>query len=64
MATGTPSNPARFLYGQSTTDQRNLALDVFGGEVMAAFDLNTVFLDKHQVKSVSGGARSWRFPKT
>lgn len=63
MATGTASNPARWGYGQSTTDSRNLWLDVFGGEVMAAFDLATVFMDKHQVKTVGGGARSYKFPK-
>jgi len=61
---GTPSNPARFGYGQSASDSRNLWLDVFGGEVMAAFDLATVFMDKHEVKTVSGGARSYKFPKT
>lgn len=57
------SNPVRFAQGQ-TADDRHLLLDVFGGEVITAFDLATVTLDKHQVKTVSGGARSWRFPKT
>jgi hypothetical protein len=63
MAFGDASNPARFGYGQSDTDARNLFLDVFGGEVMAAFDLAVLTLDKHNVKTVGGGARSWRFPK-
>ncbi len=63
MAFGDASNPARFGYGQSATDARNLFLDVFGGEVMAAFDLAVSTLDKHNVKTVGGGARSWRFPK-
>lgn len=63
MAFGDASNPARFGYGQSSTDARNLFLDVFGGEVLAAFDLATTVVDKHMVKSVPGGARSWRFPK-
>jgi hypothetical protein len=62
MAWGDPSNPARFLYGQSASDERNLALKVFGGEVLAAFDLNTVTLDKHQTRSVRG--KSAQFPKT
>lgn len=57
------SNPARFGSGQ-TADNRALFLDVFGGEVLTAFDLATVTLDKHMVKSVSGGAKSYRFPKT
>lgn len=56
------SNPARFGQGQTVND-RELFLDVFGGEVITAFDLATTVLDKHQVKTVRG-ARSWRFPKT
>lgn len=63
MALGTPSAPARFGGGQVGVTNRELFLDVFGGEVMTAFDLSTLTLDKHTIKSVSGGARSWRFPK-
>lgn len=65
MATGTASSPVRFGKGQSSpTDNRSLYLDVFGGEVLTAFDNATVTLDKHTVKSLSGGAKSYRFPKT
>ena len=65
MATGTASSPVRFGAGQSNpTDVRSLYLDVFGGEVLTAFDNATVTLDKHTVKSLNGGAKSYRFPKT
>lgn len=65
MATGTASSPVRFGKGQSSpVDSRSLYLDVFGGEVLTAFDNATVTLDKHTVKSLSGGAKSYRFPKT
>lgn len=57
------SNPIRFGQGQ-TANPRELFLDVFGGEVITAFDLATITLDKHNVKTVGGGQRSWRFPKT
>jgi hypothetical protein len=56
--------PTRFLQGQSGSDTRNLALDIFGGEVLTAFDLATITLDKVQTRQLSGGARSARFPKT
>jgi hypothetical protein len=65
MATGTASSPVRFGAGQSSpVDNRSLFLDVFGGEVLTAFDNATVTLDKHTVKSLNGGAKSYRFPKT
>jgi hypothetical protein len=65
MATGTASSPVRFGKGQSSpVDNRSLYLDVFGGEVLTAFDNATVTLDKHTVKSLNGGARSYKFPKT
>lgn len=65
MALGQSSSPTRFGKGQSSpTDNRSLYLDVFGGEVLTAFDNATVTLDKHTVKSLSGGAKSYRFPKT
>ena len=65
MATGTASSPVRFGKGQSSpVDNRSLYLDVFGGEVLTAFDNATVTLDKHTVKSLNGGAKSYRFPKT
>ncbi len=65
MATGDASSPARFGKGASSpVDNRELFLSVFGGEVLTAFDSATVTLDKHFVKSLSGGAKSYRFPKT
>lgn len=64
MAFGDTSNPTRFLQGQSPTDDRALALEVYGGEVLAAYDEAVVMADKHTVKSVSGGLRSERFPLT
>lgn len=57
------SNPTRFLSGQSTTDVRNLSLQQFGGEVLAAFDLHTKFRDHIQTKSLPKGSKGWKFPK-
>lgn len=62
MAYGDDSSPARFLQGQTSND-RQLLLDVFGGEVITAFDMALVIGDKVEVKTVGGGQRSWRFPK-
>ncbi len=64
MPLGDTSNPARFLQGQHATDQRNLSLKVFGGEVLAAFDLNVLMADKHETKTIAAGAKSAQFPKT
>ena len=67
MAVGDASSPVRFGKGATSggsLDNRSLYLDIFGGEVLTAFDLATVTLDKHTVKSLSGGAKSYRFPKT
>ncbi len=65
MAFGDSSSPVRFGKGQSNpTDNRSLYLDLFGGEIITAFDNATVTLDKHTIKSLSGGAKSYRFPKT
>lgn len=65
MAVGdTLSNPTRFLQGQDASDVRKLGLEQFGGEVLAAFDLNTVFKDRIQRKSLPRGSKGWRFPKT
>ncbi len=65
MATGDASSPVRFGKGASSpVDNRELFLSVFGGEVLTAFDSATVTLDKHFVKNLSGGAKSYRFPKT
>lgn len=57
------STPARFGYGQSTTDDRSLFLKVFGGEVLTAFQEQIVTLDKHMVRSITQG-KSAQFPKT
>lgn len=61
------SAPSRFLQGQASgstlNDMRTLALDIFGGEVITAFDLALKFADKVQSRTLSGGARSARFPK-
>lgn len=62
MATGDASSPVRFGKGQSSpVDNRDLYLEVYGGEVITAFDLNTLTLDKHLVKTVGGGQKSFRF---
>ena len=64
MATGDASSPVRFGKGASSpVDNRSLFLEIFGGEVLTAFDSATVTLDKHFVKSVAGGAKSFRFRK-
>lgn len=64
MAFGDTSNPARFLGGQVGSTNRELALDIFGGEVLTAFDLAVQFPDKVNQRTLKGGARSARFPKT
>ena len=67
MAFGDNSSPVRFGKGATSggsLDNRSLYLDIFGGEVLTAFDNATVTLDKHTVKSLNGGAKSYRFPKT
>lgn len=63
------STPSRFLQGQAAgtderTDMRTLALDIFGGEIITAFDLATITADKVQTRNLTGGMRSARFPKT
>lgn len=67
MAYGDSSSPSRFLQGQaagtSLSEMRTLALDIFGGEVITAYDLALRFADKVQSRTLSGGARSARFPK-
>lgn len=63
MAFGDTSNPVRFGYGQSVSDDRNLFLKVFGGEVLAAFSEATLTKDKHTVRSIEHG-KSAQFPKT
>lgn len=60
---GVTSTPARFGYGQSASDDRNLFLKVFGGEVLTAFTEKVVTLDKHVVRNIEFG-KSAQFPKT
>ena len=64
MAYGDTSNPARFLYGQDSSDSRYLSLKVFGGEVLTAFDLATIFDSRTETRSIQRGAKSASFPKT
>lgn len=54
----TPSYPGQ---DQLAGDTRALMLDLFGGEVLTAFETATVMRDKHQVKALSKG-RSFKFP--
>jgi len=63
MAYGVQSTPARFGYGQSVSDDRNLFLKVFGGEVLTAFTEQVVTMDKHVVRTIESG-KSAQFPKT
>lgn len=64
MAFGDASSPVRFGGGQVGVTNRELFLDVFGGEVFTAFHNELTIGDKVTTKTVGGGARSWRFPKT
>ena len=68
MATETDTTtPVRFGKGQGANsteaNRRTLFLDLFGGEVITAFDSQTITLDKHTIKNLRG-AKSWKFPKT
>jgi len=63
MAYGLQSTPSRFGYGQSVSDDRNLFLKVFGGEVLTAYTEQVVTLDKHNVRTIESG-KSAQFPKT
>jgi hypothetical protein len=61
---GDPSAPTRFGTDmRDTTDDTGLFLKVFGGEVFAAFERNTVTLDRHFVKEIASG-KSAQFPLT
>jgi hypothetical protein len=58
VANSTPSRP-----GQNALagDVRALMLDLFGGEIISAFETATVMRDKHMTKSLSNG-KSYKFP--
>lgn len=58
MANSTPSRPGSNLLG---ADPRELMLDLFGGEVITAFETATILRDKHQTKSLAKG-KSFKFP--
>lgn len=58
MSNATPSRVGQ-VNGGGATDA--LWLKVFGGEVMAAFEETTVFLDKHNIRTISSG-KSAQFP--
>lgn len=58
MANSTPSRPGANLLG---ADPRELMLDLFGGEVITAFETATILRDKHQTKSLAKG-KSFKFP--
>ncbi|EQB10382.1 major capsid protein [Novosphingobium lindaniclasticum] len=58
MANSTPNRPGQ---NQGAGDVRALMLDLFGGEVITAFETATVLRDKHQTKTLSKG-KSFKFP--
>lgn len=58
MTTSTPSRPGQNL-GAGATNA--LMLDLFGGEVISAFETATIMRDKHQTKNLSKG-KSFKFP--
>lgn len=58
MSNSTPSRPGQ---NQLAGDVRALMLDLFGGEVITAFETSTVLRDKHMTKSLSNG-KSYKFP--
>lgn len=60
MANSTPSNPG-FKAG-GTAGNIDLFLDIFGGEVQAAYERKTIMRDKHRVFDLNG-AKSLRFPR-
>lgn len=58
MANSTPNRPGQNL---GAGDARALMLDLFGGEVITAFETATMLRDKHQTKTLSKG-KSFKFP--
>lgn len=58
MADSTPSRPGQNLLAG---DERALMLDLFGGEIIGAFETFTQLRDKHQTKTLSKG-KSFKFP--
>lgn len=58
MANSIPSRPGQNL---GAGDATALNLELFGGEVLTAFETTTQFRDKHQVKTLSKG-KLFKFP--
>ncbi|MBF7012538.1 hypothetical protein QUC32_23095 [Novosphingobium resinovorum] len=58
MVNSTPSRPGQNL---GTGDVRALMLDLFGGEVITAFETATTLRDKHQTKTLAKG-KQFKFP--
>jgi hypothetical protein len=58
MTDSVPNFPGQ---NQGAGDTRALMLDLFGGEVLTAFQTATVMRDKHQVKTLAKG-RQFKFP--
>jgi len=58
VANSTPNRPGQ---NQLAGDARALMLDLFGGEIISAFETSTMLRDKHMTKSLSGG-KSFKFP--
>ena len=58
MANSTPNRPGQNL---GAGDVRALMLDLFGGEIISAFETATLMRDKHQTKTLSKG-KSFKFP--
>lgn len=59
MANSTPSRPGLNAAGGS--DNLELFLPLFGGEVLTAFQTEVVFRDKHMVKTLAKG-KQFKFP--
>lgn len=55
------SNPTRLGQANTAGDTLALFLKVFSGEVMTAFEINTVFLNRHMRRPISNG-KSAQFP--
>jgi hypothetical protein len=58
VANSTPNRPGQ---DQGAGDVRALMLDLFGGEIISAFETATQLRDKHQMKALSKG-KSFKFP--
>lgn len=58
MSTSIPSRPGADQLG---SDPKELMLELFGGEVLTAFQTNTRFRATHQVKTLAGG-KLFKFP--